>query len=198
MREYIINEKLMTRDNPRIKNIVISPLFNLMTKNTVFEAKMLQSSYKYSWGKVQNYFYRKRMKISLPMHYYCEYLDDDYVFFVGNGLSERSYFLQDLYMSQCINAYYKDAILIVVDEDYRLQIPSDRLIEGMCNYLISPLMQMFGMTRDNIKYIDQILLPGAAETMANHKELDKRYTLEKSKFYNHEILLNILKRFKKK
>ena len=198
MRIRIENERLMTRSNPRIKNIVISPLYNLITQNTVYEPKMLQSNYKYSWGKVQDYFYRKRMKITPPMHYFCEYLDDDYVFFVGAGLSQRSYFLEDLYMAQLISGIYRDAILVVVDEDWRLVIPNDRLIEGMCNFILTPLMQMFQITWENIKLIDDILFPNAYTDIKLHQNLEKRYMLEPSKYYNHEITHQIIKRYLKK
>ena len=80
MKSRIINDKLMTRIK-KPKNIIICPLHNLMVDKTYYEPKMLQSSYKLTWNKVQSYFYDQLQQDQIPMHFYSEYLEEDYVFF---------------------------------------------------------------------------------------------------------------------
>ena len=78
MRGEIVADPLQYRVSAP-KFVIVAPLFNLIPAGTVFPPSLLRSSYRYSWGEVQRFFYESLRALEPPMHYYSELLDDDYV-----------------------------------------------------------------------------------------------------------------------
>jgi hypothetical protein len=196
MKDLLVNDKIMTRTQS-VRGIVISPLYNLMVKGTVYDPNLVQSSYKYSWEKVQRYFHKTLQASQPPMHYFAEFLNTDYVFFVGAGISQRSWYLGELSMLGAIPASRADDILVVVDGDFRLENPDKRLLEGLSHYILCPLMRLFKLTRQNVRFIDELFTPDAELRTAQTDRLMSRYALERSKYWDFVQLEIQMKRFKK-
>ena len=197
MLSNIINDKTYTRTrSPR--HIILCPLHNMIVHGTVYEPNMLQSSYKYTWGMVQEYFYKRLSMKQPPFHFYSEFLEDDYVFYVGTGISQSAGFLRILAGLNAIKYEYRDALLICLNEDFRLDPLETRLAEGICNFLIAPLQKQFGIDRNHVVFFDDILTNDADMIMMTNKDLQQRFMIEKSKYYDHNILQFVLKRYGKK
>ena len=92
----------------------------------------------------------------MPMHYYAEYLDDDYVTYVGCPLTNRSWFLQMAVAAGVLPVVYNDAILIVLQENYGVEVTDKRLWRILSHTVISPLMRLFDITRDRVLFFEKI------------------------------------------
>jgi hypothetical protein len=112
----------------------------------------------YTWKRVQEFFYRRpeARNGQMPMHYYAEYLDDDYVTYVGCPLSNRSWFLQMAVAAGVLPVMYNDAILIVLQENYGVEVTDKRLWRILSHTVISPLMRLFDVTRDRVVFFEKI------------------------------------------
>lgn len=197
MRDVIKNDRLYLRvKDPR--HIIIVPAFNFTVKSTVYKYDIIRSSYKYSWGKFQEYFYERLQMLNPPMHYFVELIDDDYAFLTGIGITSRSLFISELIKAKAINSQYDNAIVVAINEDYRVDSPEKRLLQGVSNFIITPLMRQFKISKENVLFIDDILDPDALALVHNTKDDLRKFNLEKSKYWDHNQLQFIIKEFLKR
>lgn len=128
------------RSKSRKPHIIITHAHNLILKENTFSYRdLLKGSYKYSWGKFQNYLIHHVDKYSLPMHYYIELIDKDYAVMKGLSDHKPSYFLDELVNKGIIKAKYKHSILIVIGEDFDLYNPDVRLLRHLSDKVLVPL-----------------------------------------------------------
>lgn len=183
MKSQIKNEKVLSRTSAP-KNIIVAPLFSLLANGTVYPPNVVTSSYKYSWAIVQKYFEDRLNKETLPMHAYCEYLNDDYVVYFGAPLTFRSWFLEDLAKMKLIPYDYKNSILIVCQDDWRLEPIDKRMLRCVCHLAITPIMKIYNIPKEKVVHLDSILVPDAYDKAQENDDLLKRYNLEKSVYYD--------------
>ena len=198
MRDTIVNDRSFMRDRKPPRHIIIVPTNNMTTYNTYIDPKVLISTHRYSWGSFQEYMW-DQLGLKMPlMHYYCELLDDDYVFFVGIGLESNSPYLMNLASTGAISHIYKNAVCIAVNDDYRIDVPDRRMLKGLSNYVIAPLLWLYKMDRNNVLFIDDILNPNAEELVKKNKDKRLHFKLEKSKYYDNNQLIFQLKEYSKR
>ena len=196
MKNEIKNDRVMSRSGSP-KEIIVAPLFNLMAIGTGFKPSIVRASYKYSWEEVQNYFYYVHGRNSPPMHTYCELLESDYVMYFGAPFTYRSWWLAELAAMRVMHNDHKDAILVVCQDDWRLEPVERRMLRGLCNFVISPLMKLYGIGRERVLHVDSVLVEDAAAIAKSQDKVERRFDLQPSTYYDHNWLQVILKDYKK-
>jgi len=196
MNRQIKNEKILSRmADPRY--IILAPLYNMLSTSTVFPPNIVIKNYKYSWPAVQNYYQFIQNRDTMPMHWFVEFLDKDYVFHVGMPLSFNSWYLAELIKMKVIHHQYKNAFVICIQDDWRLEVPDRRMIEGICHFLISPLLREYKINRNNVVPLSDILVENALDIARFQDNILNRFDLSKAKYYDHIITQTTLKRFLK-
>jgi hypothetical protein len=196
-RDRILPDKLNLRVQ-RPRHIIFTTLHNLMVKGMYFPPAFLKGNYKYSFSTVEDYFYYTLQNKSLPFHFYVEFLEKDYAAFLGAPYTNSSWFIQKLVDNGCINYMYNDAFLVVVQEDWRLEIPERRLLEFLANFIFTPLMKEYKIRKEDVIFLDDIILPNTENKMIQNKSLLDRFMLEKSKYYDHNIMIMALNKYIKR
>ena len=112
----------------------------------------------YTWKRVQEYYSRlpDARKGQMPMHYYAEYLDDDYVVYVGCPLSNRSWFLQAAVAAGVLPVQYLDAIFVVLQENYGVEVTEKRMWRILGHSTLTPLMRLFDIPRDRVLFFERL------------------------------------------
>jgi hypothetical protein len=90
------------------------------------------------------------------MHYYTEYLHDDYVVYVGCPVSNRSWFLQEAVAAGVLPIQYMDAILIVLQENYGVEVTEKRLWRILAHTTLTPLMRLFDIPRSRVLFFENL------------------------------------------
>ena len=140
----------------RIKNqfIVLTQSINLIDTSQMINPIVYNSSYKYTWGLWQEYFLRDLYKPVLPVHYFTELLDKDYVIYKGLADQTRSYFLKDLADNQIIYPHFREAILVGIDNNFDVEIPEQRMYDHLVQKVILPLMYQYNISFNNVRILD--------------------------------------------
>jgi hypothetical protein len=167
---------------------------NLWESETFIEHSMFRGSYRYTWGKWQDYFYKDRLKKFLPCHYFAEMLNKDFVVYVGLPLIKKSYFLEELATEGIIKYDFQNAILICLGEDLSLEPLDDRLLRHLCDKVISSLQYEYRIQTRNIFKMDDILVE---DYEAQLKKAKLRYKFKPMHFLNMDVFRFILKDFEK-
>ena len=112
----------------------------------------------FTWGRVQKFFARSPLARhgQMPMHFYAEFLEEDYVTYVGCPLTNTSWFLQAAVAARVLPVQYMDAVLIVLQENYGIEAVEQRLWRLLSHSLITPLMRMLEMPRSRVVFFETI------------------------------------------
>ena len=141
------------------KHIIIAQMESIVPLHATMDPSIWGAGdIAYTWKRMQEFYYRRpeARNGQLPQHYYCEYLDDDYVVYVGCPLTNRSWFLQQAVATGVLPVVYNDAILIVLQENYGVEVTDKRLWRILSHTTITPLMRMFDITRDRVLFFENI------------------------------------------
>ena len=141
------------------KHIIIAQMESIVPLHTTLEPYIWGGGDStYTWKKVQEFYYRRpeARNGQFPMHYYVEYLGDDYVTYVGCPLTNRSWFLQQAVAAGVLPIQYMDAILIVLQENYGVEVTDKRLWRVLSHTTITPLMRLFDITRDRVLFFEKL------------------------------------------
>lgn len=150
------------------RHIIIAQIENILPLQMVIDPDIWGGgNARYTWGQVQQFFsrYPKARHGQQPCHYYCEYLDKDYVTYVGCPLTNRSWFLQMAVALGILPIMYLDAVLIVLQENYGVEVTDKRLWRVLAHTTLTPLMRMFDIPRsqvvffENIANVDAVMAP---------------------------------------
>ena len=198
MRDTLKNDRQWMRDRKHPRHIILVPTHNMTTEDTLANPRMLQSTHRFSWGMFQEYMWDQLGLKSPLMHYYAEFLDDDYVFFVGIGQESNSPFLMHLATTGAISHDHKTAVCVAINADYRIDVPDKRMLKGLSNFVLAPLLWLYKMDRNNVLFIDDILLDNARDKAADNKDRRLRFKLENSKYWDHNQLMFQLKEYVKR
>jgi hypothetical protein len=154
-----------------------------------------RNSLHYTWGLWQKYFYGELQKKELPMHYFTELLDDDWVIYQGLNFTQQSWFMSDLVNSLVVPFRYMDAIVIAIGDDYTIDSTSPRMIDHLSDKLISALMREYTIPLDHIVTLDEILV---SDWKLYLKDSGLNYDITPMSLFNKEIFEVNLKRYLKK
>ena len=150
------------------KHIIIAQMESIVPLHATMDPSIWGAGdIAYTWKRVQEFYYRRpeARNGQMPCHYYSEYLDDDYVTYVGCPLTNRSWFLQMAVAAGVLPVVYNDAILIVLQENYGVEVTDKRLWRILSHTVISPLMRMFDVTRDRVLFFEKIANVSAANAL---------------------------------
>ena len=149
----------------RANNIIIAQIHSLTPLNAVFDPSIWGGgSSTYTWKRVQEFFSRSPLARhrQLPMHYYMEYLNDDYVTYVGCPVTNRSWFLDLAVAARVIPIAYRDDILIVTQENYSVESMERRCWQHLAHNTITPLMRTFDIPKERVLFFENIVNEDAA------------------------------------
>ena len=175
--------------------IILTQLTNLIDNNFYIDPIVLQSTYKYTWGIYQNYFIRDLNKPALPVNYYVELLDKDYVIYKGLPDYSRSYFLKELVEANILKMEYRDSIVIGIEGDWNLEIPENRMYEHLCQKILIPLMNTYNLNKNRIKILDECLEKDWEDKLYISK---LNYNIYTHKYYDPVILDSYIGKYNKK
>ncbi|QPI17050.1 hypothetical protein [Staphylococcus phage vB_StaM_SA1] len=192
---YDIKPDRRRRSNTFQPHIIITHMNNLVLKENKFNDRdLLKGSYKYSWGKVQNYLIRHANIRALPMHYYVELLDKDYVVFEGLSDYKPSYYLQELADKGIIPQKYRNSILIAIAEDFHLYNPEIRMFKHLSDKLLVPLCKRHKLSFHEIKLLDEIYRDDYLEHLDNNRfETKAMNKFDKQRLKNQFNMYNVMK-----
>jgi len=189
----IHNYKKNKRDN-RIDHIILTQAKNLYQKGTYLQPDNMLGSYHYTWGDWQSYFYEELKLKRLPMHYYTELVDQDYVIYKGLNKYTRSKFLQDLVKHHVIPYKYLDSLLVVIGEDYTVDPMDKRMYNHLSDKLFSEIMYYNDINYNQIIYLDDILTRDWKQMLKNSP---LEYQIEPAKFFDPHYMYIQMKDYKK-
>ena len=180
----------------KTKHIIISHARNTFQKGSYILPDVLEGgTYRYTWGNWQKYYYEELRKERLACHYFIELLDKDYVVFNGLPKTRPSYFLQDLAKAGVIEWKYRDAILILIGEDFSVFPIEDRLNTHMCDKILTPLLYEHHLDYEAVSYIDDLLQPGWKKLL---KDNNLKYEIVLQKYYDSNNVFFKMKEYSKK
>lgn len=145
------------KDEIKPPHIIIMHSQNLITNEGYIDGSVRRGNYKYTFGKWEAYLMKYVNKKRLPMHRFFEFVDSDYVSIEGLDISRRSYFLENMTNEGVIERGHTDDFLVVVGENFELDVPDDRFYEVLTERILSPMFHMFNLTLDNVYIYDEIL-----------------------------------------
>lgn len=188
----------------RIKTeyIILAHARNLHDLTQYIKPSVKLSSYSYTWAVWQKYFMRDIQKgtvteansPTLPMHYFVELLDEDYVAFAGIPHSQPSWYIQELVDANILPYKYKNSILIVIGEDYTIDVAEDRMFEHLCQKVLSGLAYDYKLGHTHIITMDDALSIGWKE---QHKLSNLNYDIALMKNFSKVRLVNIYDKHKR-
>lgn len=189
---YIIRN--YRRFRRKTEYIIITHARNLMEK-VYIDPSVIQSTNKYTWGIWQKYFIEDLKKPALPCHYFEEYLDRDYAVFKGIADFQPSYFIEDLVSAGVIEYKYLNSILIVIGDDFSVNTIENRLVEHLCDKVITPLLRTYELDFTRVKYIDDCLEESWEENL-KYSTLEYKYV--KAKYFDFQTIKSNIDKYKKK
>src|SRR5699024_1350831 len=98
---------------------------------------------------------RHVFRYGLPMHYYVERIDRDYAVMKGITEYKPSYYLHELVDAGIIKRKYKDAVLIVIAEDFEYYAPEGRMLAHLSDKVLFHLHKQMGIDFNRIKTLDE-------------------------------------------
>lgn len=159
-----LNESLVVYQDDRDyrrqgRHIIIAQMESIVPVHSTLDPSIWGGgNSEYTWKRVQQYYARQPIarKGQQAMHYYAEYLHDDYVVYVGCPLSNRSWFLQEAVAAGVLPIQYMDAILIVLQENYGVEVTEKRLWRILAHTTLTPLMRLFDVPRQRVLFFENI------------------------------------------
>jgi hypothetical protein len=158
------------RGRMRTDYIIISQARNLYENTTHLSPDVrFGGSYVYTWGAWQRYFHVELKRRSVPCHFFTELIGDDYAVLNGVGLTERSYFIDDLADNYVIYERYRHSLLVLVGDDFSYQQAERRMIEHLCDKVLGPMAKEYGLDRSRIVSLDDCLMAGWRDSLASSR-----------------------------
>jgi len=176
----------------KYKYIVITHMTNLVQKGSYIKFNILNGTYRYTWHEWQNYFHKELLQKKLPIHFFAELLNKDYVINIACPQVTRSTFLKELSDNYIIEYDMRDALLIGIQENYSIEIPETRLFQHLSDKLLSDLMRRYSIPRNNILLFDEILRKDWEENLVKYKI---PYTFKPMNYFNKDALFFTLNTF---
>lgn len=145
--------------NKRSKNnfIILSHIANFSHLNYPIDPELRGYVPYYTTQKLREY-YKYTMNKPYPFHFHVNKMLNDWEVMTFTSLALKSDMLSKAVQYGYIDFYYKDSIVIAIQDDYSIRTPDTRMYEVLGSNLISPLKEIFRIRNffDNIVFIDEI------------------------------------------
>lgn len=142
----------------------------------------------FTYLKLQNYFFENLEKRILPFHYHINYFMGDWIPNVSTPLNVQSDMIEQCIANGYMDSYFRDAIVIAIQDDYSQRVPDLRTYEVMGSKVIAPLMQTLkmGNYRDCVVWFDEIFNYDKYNRDMETNSLDNPYPYEvrRTKFFD--------------
>lgn len=141
------------------RHIIIAQMESIVPLHSVMDPSIWGGgSSEYTWKRVQQYYSRRpeARNGQMPMHYYTEYLYDDYVTYVGCPLSNKSWFLQQAVAAGVLPVQYGDDILVVLQENYSVENVERRCWRLLAHSTLTPLMRLFDIPKERVLFYENL------------------------------------------
>lgn len=186
--------KVFRRLRRKTEHIIIVQAKNLRETNQQITPEVLRGTYRYTWGIWQQYFLTDLVKDALPCHYFAELLDRDYVVYKGLNDYKPSYYVEDLVRNNIIESKYKNSILIVLGEDFELDVLEKRLSDHLCDKVIVPLLREYKLDFTRVKLLDECLTENWED---NLKMSDLKYDIHTHKYFDMNTIKMSITRYER-
>lgn len=155
----------------RTKYIILVHAVDLIKPDLYINPIVNRGTYKYTWGIWQEYWYLYQKRLDVPCHFFVELLDKDYAVFTGLAMQKKSYWLNELSNNGLlIDDKYRDALLVIIGENFFYDLPEIRLYEHLANRILSPMCYQYGLNwSSQVMLFDEIIVPNYKEKMATTK-----------------------------
>ena len=178
--------KIFNQRHPRFRTdqLIISHARNALLSSMQFlpGQVLVGGGQAYTWGPWQQYWMRDVISLDLPCHWFAELLGQDYVIYAGLNEDNQSWWVERLVEDGLIPERYLNSLVLFTGEDYSIDALEDRLVDHLCDKLLSALVSKYGM--DPIKdfvYIDDCLVDGWE---SQWKETGGRFAIKPGTFYD--------------
>lgn len=140
------------------KFVVITTLSNLSVRLNPMSPDMKLHQGYYFFDKVSKYFRERLEYREIPFHYYLNEIKGDWNTFIPTPYDYRSVFLKESVEQGYLPFWFKDAILIVVQDNYSIRIPDDRVYDMMASKVLDPLLSTLKVGRfmDSVFWLDEV------------------------------------------
>ena len=132
----------------------------------------------FTTNKIRNYY--NKLNKPIPFHYHVNNIMKDWEILVSTPLNRRSTLLDSAFENGYIDYYYRDAIVIAIQDDFSLRTPDLRMYEVLGSNLIAPLKELFkiGNIYDSIVFIDEIFNIEKYNKDRKENPTDNKYPFE--------------------
>lgn len=156
------NYKIYPNRERRFKTeyIILVHMPNFEIKDHLLPEEMKRSKNKYTWNSWQKYFIKWGNDRKLPVHYFEEMVDHDWAIMKGLEDTKPSYYWDELVAQGVVESKYRNAVVIMLGEDYNLRNIEPRCIEHLSSKVLVPLVKRFKLSWDKIMYFDECLTEG--------------------------------------
>lgn len=173
------------------ENIILIPVADMLKINHVYPADWENANNTFDYEDMQYYFLHDLSYKKMPMHFFCEYVRNDYQILAAEPISSPSYFLEELASKMIIPTRFKNSIVIAFQDNYEIDIP-DKRMEFILSKYIAGLMRSFKINSNNIFLFNEIL---TEESEKRLQESDLMYSFKKNIYFDPVYFKNILKDF---
>lgn len=170
---------------PVTNYILLIPSVNFIKKTLYIDPIVLKGNYKFTWQIWQEYFIHDMFLKEVPCHYFCELLDSDYVIYKGCPEHKHSTYLEDMVKYGVIKPEYKNSIVVMLQDNFKLDTVDRRMCEQLNSKCLSELMRRYRLDPTRIKIIDDVLTDDY-ETKLQESGLG--YEIVPSTYYNEDIM----------
>ena len=138
--------------------VIICHIRDLWKRDTFVLPSAKIGNYHYTYDIWQEYFLKEISQKLLPFHFFAELLNKDYVIYNGLNFSQQSWYLRELSENGIIPYAARDAVLIVIGEDFSVNPFVDRLSDHLCDKILSWLTRDYNVQYNRILKLDEILI----------------------------------------
>lgn len=182
------------RKRKKTEFIILTQIRNLIEKGFPVEPLMYHRNNYLTFPYFEYYWMKNLKKDTIPCHYYVDPIGKDCYIFKGLCEFQPSCFLEDLVSASVIKYEYKNAILIVLADDYTKNNVDDRMSEQLSQKLLSDLMYRYDIPENKVLYIDDCLTDSWKDMLLSST---LTYQYELGSFYDHQFILKNIRKFKK-
>ena len=180
---------------PKTKYIILAHAVDLIKKDLYINPIVNRGTYKLTWDIWQEYWYLYQKRLDLPCHFFVELLNKDYVVFTGLAMQKKSYFLNELAEYNIIKDEYRDSLLVIIGENFKYDLPEQRMYEHIANRILSPMCYQYQINfEDRVLLLDECLTP---DWEKNLKESKLGYDFIPMELFNKDLFLTYSRPFMK-
>lgn len=179
----------------RTEYIILVPILSFREKTRYIDSVVINSMDLYVYNIWEKYLLHLCKHKYLPYHYFISRVGDDFVTIKGQPDVNKSYWLEDCVSASIIDLQYRNSIIVGIDYNFNIYNTDRRLCEQLSFKILSHLMKLYKLNPDRIKFLDEVLKDNWKE---NLEDSILEYTIEESKFFDFNILIPYINKYKMK